>query len=283
MIKQGLRQSVKDGKEYNFGAIFGYAKLDDIPKVFRIGPVVSMKEQKDSDFCVGMGFSTASEYQEEVELSPEWFFAKCKELTGKVDEWGTDIKTGGKVACSSGFIEQKDAPFSLQNKDRDFLADINNWPDLNAQGLIHKKSNYFFVEKSYGYDLFDAMRAAIWKFKDEKRTLVTGANWKSSWLGNGYISEDYPDEQGFGHCFVIVGWNEYGLVAQVTGDGVIGDQGFFYFPRSVVNKEFVFDTIMLKDLPQNLTHEDAILLSKQARSNWFIALLHSIFSFFFHK
>jgi len=141
---------------------------------------------------------------------------------------------------------------NLKVKDRDFLANWMNWPSYyDMYAADHRKQSFFKVDGSY--DTFDNIRSALWKHKDEEQSVYTGATWKNSWTHapGGIIPKVY-EPTGYGHAFKIYGQKtidrELFLVAQLSNGKNIGDQGKFYFPREVVNKEFVFGNYMFVDM-----------------------------------
>lgn len=103
-------------------------------------------------------------------------------------------------------------------------------------------------------DRFDTIRSALWRFRDEKRSVLVGCLWRREWTSapSGVIPKTYG-EGGFGHAFVIRGWEPKGedmyLIAQLSNGKQIGESGLFYFPREVVNKEFTYGAFSFSDMP----------------------------------
>jgi len=108
--KFGLRKLPKDNNDYKLGNVFAIPK--DIPEEFQLS-LKNVKNQKSSDMCVAFSATLASEYQENVELSPEYAFAKGKQITGDINEWGLTLRDIHKALQKYGIIEAKDAPFKL--------------------------------------------------------------------------------------------------------------------------------------------------------------------------
>ena len=279
MITGGYIPNPPSRKKFSFGAIFGYPDPSEFPNEF-ITERLKPYDQKDSYFCVAATIAMARAYQEKIRLSFEWFFSRIRLIDDNLGKWGSLPKDGAKAAKEYGFIEEKDAPFTLENKSQEYLEDPSHWPvELRELGLAHLTQTHFYVEPRGNLDLFDAIRGAIWKFRDEDRKICVGAMWKRSWSGvnKGIIPKMTFDKGVFGHYFLIVGWKqiegESYLIAQLSNGENDGDKGFFYFPRSVVNKEFVYDNIMFKDMPLEETSENVIIKSRWFRANFWQKIL----------
>lgn len=253
----GLKPLVKDKRDFNLQRTFG--SIASAPNYdFSIGDPLSLKQQFDSDFCAAFGIAAASEYQEGVELSPEFQFALIKKITGDPEAWGADLRTACKSAVKYGSLEKTLAPYTLVNKDRNFLANLDNWLELKDDKLEearkHAKKSFFSV--SEGVDIFHNIRTALWQNIAQKRAIITGMVWRYSWFNNtGLISAKY-EEEGTPHAFIFTGQKiingEPHLVAQLSSGRQTGDNGFFYFPKEVVNKEATFGNFMFVDMPPEI-------------------------------
>ena len=177
----GLRELPRDKRDFNLVKVFG--TIEDLPTHdFLVADPLGIKDQKDSDMCTAFSMCAVSEAQEGVELSPEWQFAKIKEIDGNHTTWGADLRTAAKSFVKFGSIEQQHAPYNLTNKERNFLANIDNWPFvLYANAKKHKKQSYFKVDASGYSDLFDGIRAALWQNRHRKRFVPTGCLWEKEW------------------------------------------------------------------------------------------------------
>ena len=113
-IGGGLQKSKKDKRDIQLGAVFALPKLEELPKEYQVNGFVKIKNQGSSDLCAAFAAAATSEEQEMVELSPEYIFAKAKELTGDPNSWGLNLRDVCKVLTKIGSIEQKDSPFELE-------------------------------------------------------------------------------------------------------------------------------------------------------------------------
>lgn len=256
VITPGLEKLAYDKRDLSLGGIFGFAKLTDVPDIdWIVKEPLKMKNQLDKDFCTGYTVTEVSEDQEGVELSPDFQYAASCRIRGDYTKWGMDLRIAFKSAVEYGSLAVSDVPFLTDDKTRDFLANPVNWPlECWEKATAYKKQTFYAADGPY--DIFDNIRSNLWKYKEEHRTIGVGAKWRNSWISapNGVVPDVYEDD-GFGHAFKIFGQKmingEPHLIAQLS-NGDIGDNGIYYFKRSVVNREFGdYGQFMYQDLPKN--------------------------------
>lgn len=281
MKKYGLQLQPRDKRNFQLGAVTELPPLEELPKEYKVE--LAVKDQKDSDFCTGMVGSLMSEAQEGVVLSPEWWFAMSKRLSGNVDKWGQSVHYALKVGLVFGAVEKALAEWSLENKDVSFLRDPDNWPeDFVEKAKEHLKEAYF--EVSGPYDHFDNARAAMWKYRDEERILGMGLKW--GWSFQDQMLLNIPSHGG-GHMISEVGWklfNDEPLIDMQNSYGIeAGDEGHFYMNREVFN-HFAerYGVFMYKDMPEGMTKEELHEKSLKYRAGAFEWLV-LMFKFFFKK
>jgi len=253
IIKEGLRPLEKDKRDFIYSQAFG--AVAELPKEsFMVAEPLEIKNQFESDLCTAFASTLISEFQEDIKLSPEYQFAKTKEIAGNYMTWGANLRTTMKSLVKFGSLEYSKAKYNLTNKDRNFVANWQNWTfEDDMLALIHKKRSFFKIDKSGYKDLFDALRGALYQNKEWKRGILTGCAWRNSWTGaiNGIVPRSY-ENGGFGHAFALVGQkvieNVPYLVAVLSNGTEIGHNGYFYFPREVVNKEFRYGNYMAVDM-----------------------------------
>lgn len=249
-IGGGLLPTPHDERDLNFGQLFGLPMLSELPAKYRTAQPLKIKNQGNSDLCTAFAVTAASEMQELTELSPEFQFAQTKKLLGDWQPWGADLRSAIKSAVKIGSIQQMRVPqeltLSLDNSNRDKIANWNNWPTgIELYATRYKKMSYFSIAGQY--TTFDNFRAVLWQNRAEERAIVTGVTWQNHWTGNARITDD-NGQQAFGHAFTIFGFEDEWLVAQLSNGESIGENGIFYFHRDVVNKQFKYGGYTFKDM-----------------------------------
>lgn len=268
-IGGGLKELPKDNRDYSFGAFF---KVDKIPTWdFLIGSS-EILNQKDTDYCTAYSTCAASAIQENKTLNPSWSFAVSKMISNDTEVWGQNLRTACKVHVDYGALEYN-PDYSLEKQNEDFLRNINNYPkEFFEQAVIHKKQAYFLMDSFK--NTYDSIVSALWKFKDEKRAVITGMLWRRAWTGieDGIIPSIAGPEGEFGHAFIFIGQkyikDKPYLVAQLSNGEEIGDKGFYYFPKSIVNKECRYGNFMFLDMP-NMDKEIIIKESQYYRMDFY--------------
>ena len=261
MIIHGLQPLPADERDLKHDVVFGSIFL---PEEYCI-PNMKVKDQGNSDLCSAFSTSSASEVQEGVELSPEYAFAKGKEISGNPKVWGNDLRTAAKAHVKYGCIEAKQSPYNILKDDRDVIANYESWNmELDYDAIFHAKKSYFSVNNT-----MEAIKQAIYQ---NKMPVVTGALWRMTWTYSpgGIIPTEY-ERDGFGHAFLWKGWKrldgkEY-LIAHLSNGTNIGDRGCFYFPKEVVEKECTFGNFVFTDLSKETAqyyHDNKI----QVQMNW---------------
>lgn len=250
VTRNGLQKLTHDERDLTLGSIFGTPL--EIPQVdFVVSNPLQIKNQGTTDECTAFATAAVLEDTEGVILEPAYIFAKTKELLGEYTEWGANLRDVAKAVTKFGALEKSESPFT-SDMDRDFVANWTNWPkDLDKLASKHKQKSYFFVTGKYDY--FDNMRANLWRFKNLKRTAITGTLWSSEWNNviNGRIEQ--AGDRAFGHAFKIFG-QEFAngkpyLIAQLSNGEQFGDKGLFYFNRETANLCAEFGALMFIDMP----------------------------------
>ena len=272
----GLIPPKKSDRAYSFGAILKYASLSELPESYLIDENPIIHDQKDTDYCTAFMVVAMRQFQEGVKLSPEFQFAQTKKIMGSWQEWGADPKNASKAAIL-GLLEYAESPFTLEAKGRDFCANWENWPETYTElAKKHLTQAYFWIGESGGMEMFDAIRSALWRFKDEKRAVGVGALWRTSWVSK--VSKDHPfiptryENDGTPHAFTVIGWENDFLVLQLSSGTQYGKNGIVYMPREVANKELIF-SMMFSDIPKGMDKEDVLYLSSWYRSGFFKKIL----------
>jgi hypothetical protein len=259
--KFGLRELPKDKRDFPLGALFALPSLEELPEDFKLEPL-TIKNQGNTDYCSAYMSTGMSELQELVKLSPEWSFAKSKEISGDLDEWGQDLRSAMKVHTKYGAVPSDTVKIPSNSRD------IAEYEDYTDEATKHIKKSYFSVTGQY--DHFDNIRASIYKFRMSRQAVGLGVIWQ--WSLNDTYLEGVPTN-GFGHAIYAIGWvGDYLLVVNSYGAGA-GDNGIHHLNKEAVNK-FVdrYGAFMMVDMePQ----EAKTLLERAewAKASWLGKLL----------
>lgn len=270
-----LKLTPVDKRDFSLGAITTLPELVTLPKSFMLDGI-RIKNQRDTDFCTQFSSCGASELQEGVELSPEWTFAKTKQLNNDLDSYGEDLRTAMATHTKVGAVEAKDVPFSVNDKDPAYLRHIENYPQgLEKKAVEHMKNSYLKVTGPY--DAFDNIRATLFKYREERRAVVMGCIF--GWDTNDVVFDTVVKEGG-GHAMYFAGWkyikNKLYLAVVNSYGKEAGENGIHYMSREVVNYyESLYGTYMFSDL----TKEDVQYMIQNGitdRDNWIIQLYKSV-------
>lgn len=278
-IGTGLLIAPEDKRDLSHSIVFGSVAPEKLPDgEFFVGEPAEIKNQDinyNSDFCAGYAGAEAAEDQDiGVKYVPEYTWAAARDLAKlPVESYGLDLRQICMAGIKVGFLSREYDPFNCDNenrRERDFLADFKNWPaDLAMLAADGRKNSFFAVDGPN--DRFDNMRSVMFKNKAERRSIITGVAWRSSWSDapQGIIpATGWENDRGSGHAIKIFGWmpikdpetgvEELMLVAQLSNGPDFGDKGLFYFRRSVINSEFVFGSYTFKDMPADYAryHQD---------------------------
>ncbi len=255
----GLVEGEEDSRDFDFGAIFGFPSLKELPKEYRI-PVLYWHDQKGSDMCTGFAVAEASEDQELKPLHPEFQFMTGKRIRGDWRPWGNSINAALKGAVKYGSIPLDFAPeMTLGNKSRNYLANWNNWSQKYwDEAKKYQKKSYFKVSNNRAnVDKFDMVRIGLYGNRELKRTIVTGAYWRGNWsYPKNAIIPKIGKGGSIGHMFEIIGWKEiegepYLIIFPNYGHR-FGDNGLIYMDRYVANRYLPFGLYALVDIPVDI-------------------------------
>lgn len=252
---KGLLPLLTDKRDFSHSAVFGSIAVDDLPtRDFLVAVPLEIKDQDinyPSDYCTSYASSECGEDEDQVIFVPEYSFQRAKDILAVsqgvqvYSQFGLNLRDICNSAVQYGFLPRINDPFRCDTMDRparDTLIASGAWPaELDSIAANYKKASYFAVDGPH--DLFDNIRSVMWMNLAERRSVEVGCLWRESWSAapQGIIPEIY-EEQGSAHAFKFCGQktingNLY-LVAQLSDGPTFGDDGFFYFSRAVVNREF---------------------------------------------
>ncbi len=111
-IEAGLKRLPRDKRDFQYSKVFG--TIEELPtEDFLVGDPLEIKDQFDTDMCTAFAACAVSELQEGIKLSPEFQFAKIKELEGQWDTWGADLRQVCRSLVKKGSLRKEDCPFEL--------------------------------------------------------------------------------------------------------------------------------------------------------------------------
>lgn len=298
----GLKPLPIDSRDYSHTLNFGSINLGAviIPDFITAVPLEIKNQDINywSDFCASYAAAEVAENEDLVIFCPEWSFAYAKHLlfqagnTTALSDFGLnlrDICDSALQKNNGGFLPRLNDPFkcdSVNRPVREFIVNLSNWP-TNTLSLAQKYAKQAYYSVDGPYDTFDNFRSVMWQNIAERRSIITGCLWRASWSQspNSIIPQVY-EAQGSPHAFVFCGQKTINgvlhLVARLS-DGInFGDNGFFYFPREVVNREFgAYGAFTFKDnAPASLTDPNGVSVSKISIFNplWIFKVIRDFIS-----
>lgn len=212
-------------------------------------PGLIILDQMDLDFCSGYSSTEDNMTLFEEVFDPLYGFAKIKQIRGEYTSYGANLRDACQAKKLYGSLPASKAPFThntgaATDRDRNFLANWLNYPTgLDDIAAKYKDGSYYSVDGPY--DAFDNIRMTIFQHLNERRGVLTGMFWRPEWTGavGGVIPEaNYTTPSGGAHAVNYIGQKTINgklyLILQNSWGKNYGDNGLFYFPRSVVNLEF---------------------------------------------
>lgn len=206
--------------------------------------------------CASAVASALGDIDGEV-TDPHYIFAAGRHIANLQSvHLGMELRHACQAVLRFGGLALSLAPLPLSAPRRAF-ADWATWEKLPNFGSIrksafsHRKHAYFQVSGPHD-NVFDNLRAALWRFREQRKCIVTTMKWRTQWLDSkdGMI----PTEKltgGFDTALKVVG--------QVVIDGVVrlilqpnfgtsvGNKGFFYAARTTVNRGAKYGAYMFID------------------------------------
>lgn len=224
-------------------------------------------------------------------FDPNWQMAKTKQIRGEYLEFGATLREAALSVVTYGSLLKSFSPFTHAegkptDRDRNFLANWNNWPaDLEKKAAPFKAGSFWSVDGPL--DMFDDIRSTLYinKTSNTPSGVIFGLAWRPEWTYSpgGVIKDNYTTPQGNGHCIYIRGQKIINgvpyLKIQNSYGPSVGDKGMFYFPRAVINREANYGAYTFKKMAvgdAQYMNENGIKVS----DNWFVGILKAIFHMF---
>lgn len=265
-------------RRFNHHELFGTTLPSALPDTLG-RPLRPVENQKNTLRCGGYGDAVDGGYMYGRRFHPDWQSAKIGELQGQsIDVSGADPNAIMRAERDAGFLPYELVPAALtlesntiENTGIDAYKHIPVDPD---DALRYRVAGFVSVigpNDPPEIDTFDKIRSALAMAYDPVTrlgpTVHAFAKWYQVWSSpkTGIIPGLY-DTRYFGQHhwlfvdFVVENGVPY-LICHNSGSTAIGVNGFFKFPREVVNREFGTWGTSLK-IAKTLTLEQ-IALAKQ--------------------
>lgn len=201
--------------------------------------------------CAAYAGAVNGGYINSQRFSPSFQADKISYIQGwDIDERGSDPNAAMKSQRDYGYL-----PITLE---------MDPEKDTRAKG--YHVAGYVKVDGPL--DLFDDIRSALFQAynpKTESGACVQAfGTWYHEWTNAAFIPNEYTSFAGY-HSYLFVDFTTLNgkdfLIAQNSYGHNVGSNGFHYFPREVVNREFARQGTSLK-IVKPLTKEQ-IELAKQ--------------------
>lgn len=254
-------------KKFSHHAFFGTiapAKLPDTLGRMRR----QVEDQMQTLRCAAYAGAVCGGYIHGKRFSPDWQANRIGEIQGSsIDIGGSDPNAAMKSQCypnKGGYLPFEDAPFSLA-KDGPDGSGFGRWP----AALTDEATNYGdagFVRVDGPGDTFDNIRSALTLAYNPQTGLGAPVQAFSAWYPDWYtkvIAQPVQALLGF-HSYVFFDFeiiNGVPYLISQNSSPYVGEGGFQWWPREVVNMEFSQWNRSLK-IVKPLTAEQ-IALAKQ--------------------
>jgi len=272
-FKPGSKSWRWDPRERKFShrRYFGAPDFSQLPKDGLHRPRRIVENQQMTIRCGAYSAAVGNGYLRNVRFHPDWQAVSIGRKQGRpVDNYGSEPRAVMNSLRDDGSILFDASPLHLATHGQEATGFAGYYPkELDAQAQNNRITAYLGVDDRYDY--FDDIRWAL--FKAYHPATGTGAvvhafgRWYDEWTNpkNGIIPLAYGAFAGW-HAYLFIDWCiidgiEY-LVAQNSYGTDVGDKGFLYFPREVVNREFAVWGSALK-IPTGALTKEQIELAKQ--------------------
>ena len=262
-----------DPRERNFShdRYFGSPDPSQLPKDGLHRPRRLVENQGATLRCGAYSVAVSNGYLRNTRFHPDWQAIAIGRKQGRpVDGYGSEPRACMNSLRDDGSLPWDASSFHLETHGVEQTAYEPYYPvDARTNAQDNRITAYLGVDEPY--DTFDDIRWAL--FKAYHPSTGTGAvvhafgRWFDEWTDprKGIIPTSYTRFAGW-HAYLFIDWTvidgvEY-LVAQNSYGTDVGDRGFLYFPREVINREFSIWGAALK-IPTGALTKEQIELAKQ--------------------
>lgn len=219
-----------------------FGSIRQLPRTLN-RPRRPVEDQGDTLRCAAYASAVNGGYIHSQTFSASYQADKISAIQGwNIDDRGSDPNAAMKSQRDFGYLPQG-----------------AKYDDALAQNK--RVAGYVKVTAHDGMDYFDAVREALvmaYDDHDEEGAVVQAfGRWFHEWTHASFIPKEYTSFAGY-HAYLFVDFTTLNgqdfLIAQNSYGRNVGSEGFHYFPRDVVNKEFAQRGVSLK-IAKPLTEE----------------------------
>lgn len=180
--------------------------------------VLEIKNQLHTDFCVGCAIASDAESIVGELCEESYSFVVGRKMSfKKLKDRGLQPTPALWGAIKYGVLPKRFSPYSIASHSRDFLADFNNWSDLQKYAVYP-----FGSFKSVGKDFETIYNTA------KTESLIVGLYWQPEWNKNPIIDNIHSFSKYEPHEVRIIGVKDDKIVIQNSKGSDKGDNGLWY-------------------------------------------------------
>jgi hypothetical protein len=201
---------------------------------------MKIKDQGTTSYCTAYASTSASEYQEGIELSEEYTTAKEGEIQGTPIFNGTDPRTALTSGVKYGYLPKEQSPMNFFRDGWEQPAFWMNYPAvLDGQAITHRKDSYYSVTKTY-----QGIKEALFQAKNENGVVIICGRWFAEW--NNPIGGIVPTPASPNitlHAYIAYDWvmcadGVERLKCQLSQGASFGDGGVLYLSPACITATF---------------------------------------------
>lgn len=267
VVPQKLRKLSFDARDYSHARTFGTVAA--LPLTLGRSPP-RIKDQGTTSYCTAFATTSASEWQEEIELAEEYTTAKEGEIQGTPIYNGTDPRTALTSGIKYGYLAKEQSPLLFSRDGWTAPAIWQSYPPLlDGQAIKHRKDSYYSVTKTY-----QGIKDALYQAKDENGVVIMCGRWFSEW--NNPIGGIVPTPASTYitlHAYIAYDWIMCAdgierLKCQLSQGTSFGDMGTLYLSADCVTATFGSawagtGAFIFRDSDGQLTQTEEINLYRQ--------------------
>jgi hypothetical protein len=269
-FRSGSRRWKWDPRDSNFSHKKYFGAAPTLPRTGLGRARRPVENQLASLRCAAYAGAVGNSYIRNMRFHPDWQAIKIGQKQGRsVDLNGSDPRATMNALRDDGSILWDASPLHLETHGIEQTGFGQYYsPGLNEQAQNNRITAYLSVDDAHDYfdDIRHALYRAYHKGSGTGPVVHAFSEFFTEWINpkGGIIPKDYKLSAGW-HAYLFIDWceidGELYLIAQ-NSYGEVGDKGFLYFPREVVNREFKKWGTALK-IPTGALKPEQIALAKQ--------------------